>query len=780
MRYRDNKKRIIGFLISFLILLLAYSTKPSIANSASEKPEIQNLQQEIAALEETKKILSDEKERKDLILQLENLLVAKKEILAQKAVTAPGKSKEETLNLIQLSERLSQHIQRIIHNLEKQFNRLPTEYAQMKQFFSKKENLSLLFDVSLKFLISLLLSVFLWVLFQKLVQKWKISFRKQKTISLVGKIKTLLFNVFLKSYYLAILFFFSWFFLKLVLDNAATSAILYILGAWFVYQIAKSFCCFILSPKDTHDQLLQINDQLANYILIWCRRVLLFSLWIFIFIKLSSLIGLIQVSKFFSIIYRVGLLIMLAIILAQWKENIRKLFSLPLKKEDSDWKTKAKKIYNQQTEIIYPALILYFSGIVLAYILGYKQAYQFLFYATLKSFLVIALAILFWFLWQAIFQRLFAISEEIKQRYPTMEEQVNQYIPWFNKLAQFSIILFTVFILLYVWGLDIPGFLSSYSHYISRLLRIPLIIVMAVILVQITTFLIQKMTEHIAQSRKQTTHTPSSEIEKQMATISGILRKSLLITIWVITAMMILNELGFSIGPLLAGAGIAGVAVGFGSQNLVRDIISGLFMITENQVRVGDVAILNGTGGLVEQVNLRTTVLRGLDGTVHIFPNGSINTVSNMTHDFSFYLFNIGVAYKEDTDRVCAVLMEISDQIIQEEPYKSMILEPLEILGLDKFADSAVIIKARIKTQPIKQWQVGREMNRRIKKRFDEKNIEIPFPHRTFYFGEVSKPVDINIKNSTQTTTKETNKKESVMNQEKKEEENNKKGRQPL
>ena len=246
-----------------------------------------------------------------------------------------------------------------------------------------------------------------------------------------------------------------------------------------------------------------------------------------------------------------------------------------------------------------------------------------------------------------------------------------------------------------------------------------------------------------------------------MATISGILRKSLLVAIWLITAMMILKELGFSIGPLLAGAGIVGVAVGFGSQNLVRDIISGLFMITENQVRVGDVAILNGTGGLVEQVNLRTTVLRALDGTVHIFPNGSINTVSNMTHDFSYYLFDIGVAYKEDTDKVCAVLVEISDQIIQEEPYKAMILEPLEILGLDKFADSAVIIKARIKTQPIKQWEVGREMNRRIKKRFDEENIEIPFPHRTFYFGEVSKPVDINMKNSLQTTIKKPIKEES-------------------
>ena len=761
LRYRDNKKQIFGSLIGILILLLAWSTKPAIANTISESPETQNLQQEIEALQETKNILSDEKERKDLLLQLENLLAAKKEILAQKTIASPEKIKKKGLNFIQLSERLTQQIQATIHNLGKEFNRLPKEYAQMKEFFLKKKNLSRLLDVGLKFFISLLLSVFLWGLFQKLVRKWNISFQKQKTVSFPGKIKTLLFSVFLKSYFPAILFFFSWFFLKLVLDNVATSAILSILGAWLVYQIAKSFCYFLLSPKDTHDQLLQINDQLANYIIIWCRRVLLFSLWIFIFTKLSSLIGFHQVAKFFSIAYRVGLLIMLVIILAQWKKNIQKLFSLPLQKEEPAWKTKAKKIYNQLTEVIYLALIFYFSGIVLTYILGYTQAYQFLLYATLKSFLVITLAVLFWLLWQAIFQRLFAISEDITQRYPTMEKQVNKYIPWLDKAAKLVIILFTVLILLGVWGLDIPGFLSSYSPYISSLLRIPLIIVMAVMLVQITTFLIQKMTEHIAQSRKETTLIPSYEIEKQMATIRGILRKSLLVAIWLITAMMILNELGFSIGPLLAGAGIVGVAVGFGSQNLVRDIISGLFMITENQVRVGDVAILNGTGGLVEKVNLRTTVLRGLDGTVHIFPNGTINTVSNMTHDFSYYLFDIGVAYKEDTDRVCAVLMEISDQIIQEEPYKAMILEPLEILGVDKFADSAVIIKARIKTEPIKQWAVGREMNRRIKKRFDEENIEIPFPHRTYYFGEVSKPVDINIKNSPQYPQKNKQRKNS-------------------
>ena len=213
----------------------------------------------------------------------------------------------------------------------------------------------------------------------------------------------------------------------------------------------------------------------------------------------------------------------------------------------------------------------------------------------------------------------------------------------------------------------------------------------------------------------------------------------MVVVIWVVVFMMALEEAGFNVGPLLAGAGVAGLAVGFGAQNLVRDVISGLFMLLENQVRINDVAIINGTGGLVEQINLRTTVLRSLDGTVHVFPNGTITTLSNMTQEYSYYVFNIGVAYKEDTDHVSAVVKELADEMMQEETYRSFILAPLQVMGVDQFADSAVMIKARIKTAPIKQWMVGREMNRRIKKKFDELGIEIPFPHRSLYFGEASK-----------------------------------------
>jgi small conductance mechanosensitive channel len=206
---------------------------------------------------------------------------------------------------------------------------------------------------------------------------------------------------------------------------------------------------------------------------------------------------------------------------------------------------------------------------------------------------------------------------------------------------------------------------------------------------------------------------------------------------------MALREIGFDITPILAGAGVIGLAVGFGAQNLVRDVISGFFILIENQIRVNDVAVINGTGGLVEEINLRTTVLRSQDGVVHVFPNGSITTLSNMTREFSFYVFDIGVAYKEDTDRVAEVLREIAEEMRRDQRFAPVILEPLEVLGVDRFADSAVMVRARIKTQPIQQWNVGREMNRRIKKRFDELGIEIPFPHRSVHIGAGSHPLRV-------------------------------------
>ncbi len=236
-------------------------------------------------------------------------------------------------------------------------------------------------------------------------------------------------------------------------------------------------------------------------------------------------------------------------------------------------------------------------------------------------------------------------------------------------------------------------------------------------------------------SRYKTRH-PDTESTKRVDTLSNILRTGSLILILGVAGMVILSQVGVKLGPVIAAAGIGGLAIGFGAQNLVRDVISGFFILLEDQVRVGDVVQLNGQGGLVEAVTLRYIRLRDLTGTVHYFPNGTIASVANMTKEFSYYLIDMGVAYREDVDEVSQVMRRVVEEMRGESPWREDILEPLEVLGVDRFADSAVVVRARIKTKTLRQWATGREFNRRVKKAFDEAEIEIPFPHRTVYWGE--------------------------------------------
>jgi small conductance mechanosensitive channel len=241
----------------------------------------------------------------------------------------------------------------------------------------------------------------------------------------------------------------------------------------------------------------------------------------------------------------------------------------------------------------------------------------------------------------------------------------------------------------------------------------------------------------------------NSETQKRVDTLRRIFRQVITVAIVVIAGVMVLGEMGIEIGPILAAAGVAGVALGFGAQHLVKDVISGLFILMDDQIRVGDVVDIGGKAGLVERVNLRMTILRDLAGNVHYVRNGEITVVTNMTKDYSRYVFEIGVAYRENVDEVIKVVQEIDEEMRSDPQYANDILSPIEILGLDKFADSAVIIKARTTTKPIKQWAVGREFNRRMKKRFDEENIEIPFPHTTLYMGQEkdgsAPPLNLNV-----------------------------------
>ncbi len=245
--------------------------------------------------------------------------------------------------------------------------------------------------------------------------------------------------------------------------------------------------------------------------------------------------------------------------------------------------------------------------------------------------------------------------------------------------------------------------------------------------ITISNFLIDKFTNKIVSYKNDT------EFEKQINTLK-LLFKSIIDTIWIVFAVMyILNMLGVDIRPLLTAAGIVGVAVGFGAKRFVEDLITGLLIMLEGQIRVGDVVEINGMKGTVEKLNIKLVVLRDLDGRVYYIRNGMIDVVINLTRDFSYAMFDIGVAYKENIAHVIDVLKELGDEFMQTEEYKDAVLEPIEIFGLDEFDDSAVIIKARIKTKPMEQWAVLRGFNLMIKERFDKLGIEFPFPQVTVH-----------------------------------------------
>ena len=225
------------------------------------------------------------------------------------------------------------------------------------------------------------------------------------------------------------------------------------------------------------------------------------------------------------------------------------------------------------------------------------------------------------------------------------------------------------------------------------------------------------------------------EAGRKLKTLAPLVQTVIRVMAIFIAALVILEQLGVDTGPVLAGVGIFGLAVGFASQSLIKDVINGLFILFEDSLSVGDVVTLRGIGGQVEKFTLRAVTLRDLSGNVHVIPNSSFDMVTNFTKDYSRYLLDVGVAYREDVDTVISTLREIDEEMRHDPEYGRDMLGSLEVLGVDRFEDSAVIIRARLTTRPIQQWRVGREFNRRMKKVFDERGIEIPFPHRTLYWG---------------------------------------------
>lgn len=260
-------------------------------------------------------------------------------------------------------------------------------------------------------------------------------------------------------------------------------------------------------------------------------------------------------------------------------------------------------------------------------------------------------------------------------------------------------------------------------------------IVIFAILIKLANFFIEKFINKLASYKE------DAEYKKQLYTLKSIAKSAVNVVLSIFAMMFVLNTLGVDIRPILTAAGVLGVAVGFGSKRFVEDIISGLSLILEGQIRVGDYVDISGHEGVVEKIDIRLAKLRDLHGRVHYIRNGMIDTIINYTREYSYYVFDIGVAYKEDVAKVTKVLEDLGEEFRNNSPLKPYILAPLEILGLNSFEDSAVVIRARFKTKPIKQWEVGRAFNQEIKRKFDEVGIEIPFPQCSLHMVEPTKDV---------------------------------------
>jgi small-conductance mechanosensitive channel len=307
-----------------------------------------------------------------------------------------------------------------------------------------------------------------------------------------------------------------------------------------------------------------------------------------------------------------------------------------------------------------------------------------------------------------------------------LEARANRYLPVLKGVFSFLIGGIAVLLLLEVWGLEAFAWFGAGklgNRLVGSLASIGFTLLIALAAWEAANAAIQRHLEKLSRDAK-------AARSARVRTLLPMLRTALMITILVISGFIVLTEIGVNVAPLIAGAGVLGIAIGFGSQTLVRDIITGIFLLFEDALAVGDVVQVGGLSGVVEQLSIRSIKLRAQDGSLHIIPFSAVTTVTNMTRDFAFAVLDVSVAYGEDTDRVCEVLRDIATEMREDVKWRPAIRDDLDILGVERLADSGVIMRVRLKTEPSQRWAVAREMNRRIKKRFDELGIEIPYPHQ--------------------------------------------------
>ncbi|WP_162916996.1 mechanosensitive ion channel domain-containing protein [Dongia deserti] len=507
----------------------------------------------------------------------------------------------------------------------------------------------------------------------------------------------------------------------------ARVALLAFINATLISMAGAVAARFVFSPMEPGLRLFPLSDATAVYLYVWSRRLIVVIAWGYVLLQAALLLGL--PPSGYAIGAKIVGLIVAALLIVLVLQN-RETVAYWIRGGPAEGGRRIAR--GRAAEIWHVAAIAYLAGVYLIWAFNIAGGFLYLLRATVLTVLVIGLLVAGEYWVPRLLDRFSGLDAPLVARYPFVAARTSRYLPILRRVLVYAIRIVAILVILAAWQVGVTAILFSDTgrNILGRLFDIAVVLVISLAAWEVANGLI---TAHL---NRRDTSGASLIRSARMRTLLPLIRNALMIVIAVMATLVVLSEIGVDIAPLLAGAGVAGLAIGFGAQSLVKDVITGAFILFEDTINIGDVVNINGTGGLVEGMTVRTIRLRDLSGNVHTIPFGSITTVTNMTREFSYYLLDVGVAYRERTDDVVAIMREVDAELREDPTLGPDIIAPIEILGVDRFEDSAVVVRGRIKTLPIRQWDVGREYNRRLKMKFDERGIEMPFPHRTIYFGE--------------------------------------------
>lgn len=501
----------------------------------------------------------------------------------------------------------------------------------------------------------------------------------------------------------------------------------------------------LLAPDTPSLRFISLDDETVHYAYIWIRRIVRFGIYGYFVLEAALLLGLpTTIYQFFMKILGLVITIMAIILILQNRKEVAGWLRGDHNKADADEDRQkpdlhpvAEKIQtvatlrNKLADLWYIVAIMLTLGLFGTWILEIEGGLYYVARAIILSLVVLGVTCFLVRMSRRGIDYMFKIGKELKKDYPELEARANRYLPLLRYSVKGLLYLVAFFAILQAWGLDTFSWLFSAEGgaFFSSLLTIILILAGAFFFWEIVSVKIER---YLAKEREGTTGGTSNA---RLLTLLPLLRNVIRIVLILLAGMSVLAHLGINIAPLLAGAGVVGLAIGFGAQTLVKDVISGAFILIEDSISVGDWIEAAGHSGTVESLTIRTLTLRDLSGTVHVVPFGEVTTVLNYNRDYGYALIDAGVAYREDYAEVIQALQDVAAELRQDATWRADITGDLEIFGLNKLADSAVEIRVRLKTLPSRQFSVRRAFLERMKRIFDERGIEIPFPHQTIWFG---------------------------------------------